>query len=49
MTTWNSIPHQVTDAAVESDWKKPDKNTPYGKARTVKQHKHRHRHMHTHT
>jgi hypothetical protein len=33
---WNSIPHQVTDAAVESDV-----NTPYGTASTVKRHTHR--------
>ena len=35
MTTWNSIPHQVTDAAVESDLK-TDTNAPHGTAWTVK-------------
>jgi hypothetical protein len=40
MTTWNSIPHQVTDA-VKCDLKKQmKKNPPYGTAETVKQQKH---------
>ena len=48
MTAWNSIPHQVTHASSKIRLKKTDKNTPYGPAGNVKQHKHRHGHMHTH-
>ena len=48
MATWNSIPHQVTDASSIIRFKKQIKKTPYGTAGTVKQHKHWHRHMHTH-
>ena len=47
MTTWNSIPHQVTDASSRIRFRKQIKNTPYETAGTVKQHKHRH--MHTNT
>jgi hypothetical protein len=38
MTIWNSIPHQVTDKAVESDLKTLDKNMPYGTGGTLKRH-----------
>jgi hypothetical protein len=38
MTTWNSIPHQVTDAAVESECKKQIEIQLYGTAGTVKRH-----------
>uniref|UniRef100_A0A673XLX0 RNA helicase n=1 Tax=Salmo trutta TaxID=8032 RepID=A0A673XLX0_SALTR len=48
MTTWNSIPHQLTDASSKITFKKTDKKTPYGTAGTVKQHKHWHRCTHTH-
>ena len=36
MTTWNSVPHQVTDARGRIRSKKTDKNTTYGTAGTVK-------------
>jgi hypothetical protein len=49
MTTWNSIPHQVTDASSTFRFKKQIKNTSYGTAGAMKQQKHRHRHMHTHS
>jgi hypothetical protein len=46
MSTWNSIPHQVTDAS-----RKTDENTPYGTAGTVKRHTGTDTHTHdtTHT
>jgi hypothetical protein len=50
MTTWNSIPHQETDASSKIRFFLNLKiKPPYGTAGTVKQLKHRHRHMHTHT
>jgi hypothetical protein len=36
MTTYNSIPHQVTDASRRIRFKKQVKKTPYGTAGTVK-------------
>jgi hypothetical protein len=46
ITTWNCIPHQITDASSRFRFKKQIKNTFFGTAGTGKQ-KHRHRHMHT--
>jgi hypothetical protein len=46
--TWNSIPHQVTDASSRIRYYKTDKNTPYGTAGTVKQHKQAQTHAYTH-
>ena len=40
MTTWNSIPHQVTHASSEIRFKKQINKTHHGTAGTVKQHKH---------
>ena len=49
VTTWNSIPHQVTHASSRIRFKKTDKNTPYATAETVKRHTHRYRHAYAHT
>ena len=54
MTTWNTIPHQVTHESSKITFKKTaEKKTPYGTAGNLKQHKHRrirtHTHTHTHT
>jgi hypothetical protein len=45
MTTWNSIPHQVTEASSKIGFS----NQLYGTAGTVKQHWLTHAHTHTHT
>ena len=47
MTTWNSIPHQVTDAISRIRFKKHVKYPLWNSGEC--KHKHRHRHMHAHT
>ena len=46
MTTWNSIPHQVTCASSKIKFQKQIKNTPYGTAGTVKRHAYKRWHTH---
>ena len=48
MTTWNSIPHQVTHARSTIRFKNQIKNTPYGTAETVKQQTQAQTHAYTH-
>ena len=38
MATWNSMPHQATDASSRIRFLKIETNTPYGTAGTVKRH-----------
>ena len=51
MTTWNSIPHQVTYASSKITFKKHhmEERGLWRTVETLKQHKQRHRHMHTNT